>query len=182
MYRPSMWQEADQSHDPESGLLLVRTVYSGVVCPIHHVYLHPSVFGDTLVPHGLLDSGLESGQSGTQDIGMWEWQHEQGMHRNVHVHLGMTFYSSHVWLGHSMFSCCCSHHPSFTPFPLTSFCSLLSRPSAHHSTPSALLSRGFPCTPGHWSVVEMCVARGRGWETWRNWAVWTEQLGGGVAC
>ena len=69
-------QEADQSHDPESGLLLVRTVYSGVVCPIHHVYLHPSVFGDTVVPHGLLDSGLESGQSGPQDIGMWEWQHE----------------------------------------------------------------------------------------------------------
>jgi len=27
------------------------------------VYLHPSVFGDTVVPHGLLDSGLESGQS-----------------------------------------------------------------------------------------------------------------------
>ena len=26
MYRPSMWQEADQSHDPESGLLLVRTM------------------------------------------------------------------------------------------------------------------------------------------------------------
>ena len=148
MYRPSMWQEADQSHDPESGLLLVRTVYSGVVCPIHHVYLHPSVFGDTVVPHGLLDSGLESGQSGTQDIGMWEWQHEQGMHRNVHVHLGMTFCSSHVWLGHSMFSCCCSHHPSFTPFPLTSFCSLLSRPSAHHSTSSSHLSRGFPCTQG----------------------------------
>ena len=80
MYRPSMWQEADQSHDPESGLLLVRTMYSGVVCPIHRVYLHPSVFGDTVVPHGLLDSGLESGQSGTQGIGMWEWQHEQGMH------------------------------------------------------------------------------------------------------
>ena len=43
--------------------------------PIHHLYLHPSVFGDTVVPHGLLDSGLESGQSGPQDIGMWAWQH-----------------------------------------------------------------------------------------------------------
>ena len=21
------------------------------------------------------------------------------------------------------------------------------------------------------------MARGRGWETWQNWAVWTEQLG-----